>query len=128
MGLAVVALIAAGVVSAFVSANTIDEHATYKHAGAQVRVTGPIGCTPGERISIRVTVAQPAAGARTRNDWKSRCTGELQHWQVRARARPGTRFGAGRGRVCAVATTREAGPITHTRKWWERVQVSGGFR
>ena len=111
--------------SAFISANTIDGEATSARAGARVRVTGPIGCTSGERVSIRVTVAQSATGARARNTWTARCTGEIQHWQVRARARQGARFETGAGRVCAVAKTRTAGRVTDTRRWCERVAVSG---
>ena len=89
-----------------------------------MRVTGPIACTRGERVAIRVTVRQPATAARARSRWKGRCTGEVQHWQVRARARGATRFENGRGRVCAVATTRSGARVTDRRRWCERVQVS----
>ncbi len=58
--LAALLLTAAEPASAFVTANTIDRHTTSTRAGAQLRVTGPIGCTPGERIAIAVTVTQPA--------------------------------------------------------------------
>ncbi|MGH2989684.1 MAG: hypothetical protein ACRDMA_07440 [Solirubrobacterales bacterium] len=127
VGFAAVLLCGAEAASAFLTANTIDAHATYTRDGARVRATGPIGCTREERISIRVTVTQSASGARARESWKGRCTGELQHWQVRAHARRGTLFQTGRGRVCAVATTRSGDRVTDTRKWCERVQVSGGF-
>ena len=113
--------------SVFVSANTIDGQATSTRDGARVRATGPIGCTSGERVSIRVTVTQSATGARARKTWTGRCTGEIQHWQVRARARQGTRFETGAGRVCALAKTRTAGRVTDTRKWCERVAVSARF-
>jgi pimeloyl-ACP methyl ester carboxylesterase len=110
--------------SAFVSANTIDELATYRKPGRLVRVTGPIACTRGERVAIRVAVTHSATAARARSRWKRRCTGEVQHWQVKARARGGTRFEPGRGRVCAHATTRVGTRVTDTRKWCERVQVA----
>ena len=113
--------------SAFLTATTIDAQATDTLGGARVRATGPIGCTSGERVSIRVTVTQPATGAQARKTWTGRCTGEIQHWQVRARARPGARFETGAGRVCAVARTRTAGRATDTRKWCERVAVSARF-
>lgn len=58
-----------------------------------MRATGPIGCTSGEHISITLTVTQAATGARARKTWKGRCTGELQDWQVRARA-PATQRGS----------------------------------
>lgn len=121
---AAVLLSGADVASAFLTANTIDGLATYTRDGTRVRATGPIGCTSGERVSIRVTVTQSSNGARARKTWTGRCTGEIQHWPVRARASHGTRFETGAGRVCAVAMTRTAGRVTDTRKWCERVQVS----
>jgi len=127
VGFAALTLWGADPASAFIAANTIDRHATYKADGARVRATGPIGCTSGERVSIRVTFTQAAIGARARQAWTGRCTGEIQHWQVRARARQGARFETGAGRVCAVAKTRTAGRVTDTRKWCERVAVSADF-
>jgi hypothetical protein len=124
VGLAVVLLSGAEPASAIITANTIDEQATYTRDGARARATGPIGCTRGERISIGVAVSQPATAARARNRWKGRCTGKVQHWQVRARARRGTRFENGGGRVCAVANTRTGSRVTDTRRWCERVDVS----
>jgi pimeloyl-ACP methyl ester carboxylesterase len=124
VGLAVVLLSGAEAGSAFISANTIDEHATYKERGTLVRVTGPIACTRGERISISVAVRQPATAAHARNRWRGRCTGKVQHWQVRARARGRTRFENGSGRVCAVATTHSGSRVTDRRRWCERVDVS----
>lgn len=118
------ALWAADPAGAFIAANTIDAQSTSTRGGTRVRTTGPIGCTRGERLSIRVTVTQPATGARARKSWNSRCTGEIQHWQVRARARHRTRFETGAGRVCAVAKTRSAGRVTDTREWCEPVAVS----
>lgn len=123
VGLAVVLLSGAEAASAFISANTIDERATYKKDGSLLRVSGPIACTRGERVSIRVAVRQPATAARARKRWKSRCTGQLQKWRVTARARGGTRFENGGGRVCAEAKTRAGSRVTDTRKWCERVNV-----
>ncbi len=113
--------------SAFISANTIDRHATYRKNGTHVRTTGPIGCSRGERISIRITITQRATGGWARQRWTARCTGELQHWQVRARARHRTRFASGAGKVCAAARTRVGGRVTDTRTWCEPVAVSAGF-
>jgi pimeloyl-ACP methyl ester carboxylesterase len=122
-GLAALLLSGADAASAFIAANTIDELATHKNDGRLLRVTGPIGCTRGERVSIRVTVTQRATGARARSRWRGRCTGKVQRWQVGARARRGTRFENGRGRVCAVAKTRSGSRVTDTRSWCERVNV-----
>ena len=125
-GLAVVLLCGAETASAFLTANTIDGRATYEKNGRLVRVSGPIACTRGERISIRVTVRQPATAVRARSGWKRRCTGKVQHWQVTAHARRRTRFGNGVGRVCAVAHTRAGSRVTDTRRWCEPVKVVAG--
>ena len=126
-GVAALTLWGTDTANAFIAANTIDGPATHTRDGTRVRATGPIGCTSGERVSIRVTVSQSATGARARKTWTGRCTGEIQHWQVRARARQGARFETGAGRVCAVAKTRIAARVTDTRKWCERVAVSARF-
>jgi hypothetical protein len=128
-GLAASLLCGADAAGAYITNNSgnIDPHATYRQDGARVRATGPIGCTRGERVIIRVTVAQAATRARAREAWTRRCTGEIQHWQIRARARLGTRFEMGRGKVCAVAMTRSADRVTDTRTWCQRVRLSSGF-
>ena len=126
-GVAALTLGGADAASAYIAANTIDGRATHTNDGARVRETGPIGRTRGERVSIRVTISQAATGARASKTWKRRCTGEIQHWQVRARAHKGTRFATDAGRVCAAAETRAAGRLTDTRTWCERVSVSGRF-
>jgi pimeloyl-ACP methyl ester carboxylesterase len=123
VSLAALLLFGADPASAFVSANTIDEQATYRKDGRLLRVTGPVACTPGERVSIRVAVRQPATAARARGRWRGRCSGKVQRWQVGLRARRGTRFENGRGRVCAVATTRSGARVTDRRRWCERVTV-----
>jgi pimeloyl-ACP methyl ester carboxylesterase len=123
IGLAIVLLSGAEAASALVSANTIDERATYTKHGRLARVGGPIRCTRGERLSVGFAMSQPATAARARSRWRSRCTGEVQHWHMKARARRGTRFNDGRGRVCAVATTRHGSRVTDRRRWCERVRV-----
>jgi dienelactone hydrolase len=123
-GVAASLICGADAASAFITANTIHQHATYTQDGARVRASGPIGCTRGERVSIRVTVAQAATRARARKAWTRRCSGEVQDWQVTARARRGTRFATGSGRVCAGAKTRTRARVTDTRRWCERVTLS----
>jgi pimeloyl-ACP methyl ester carboxylesterase len=117
-----VVLLSGADASAFLAANTIDKVATFDKRGRLVRVTGPVACTRGERIAIRVAVRQPGNAARARGRWTGRCTGEVQRWRVKARAR---RFEHGRGRVCAHATTRTGNSVTDTRRWCERVRLAG---
>jgi hypothetical protein len=119
-----VALCAASAAQAGIALNTIDRHLTYERGGALTRVSGPIGCTRGERIAITVRVRQMRSGARARGRWTGRCTGDVQRWQVRARARGRARFAGGRARVCAVGTTRAGARVTDTHRWCRRVSVS----
>jgi alpha-beta hydrolase superfamily lysophospholipase len=124
VGLSVVLLSGAEAASAYIAGNTIDEQATYRKHGRLLRVSGPIRCPRGERITIGVVVSQPATEAHARGRWKSRCTDQIQKWRITARAHRGTRFEDGGGRVCAVANTRNGSGVTETRKWCERVSVS----
>jgi hypothetical protein len=48
-GLAALTLCGADAASAFIAANTIDRHATYRQDGAQARASGPIGCVTATR-------------------------------------------------------------------------------
>ena len=127
VGFAALTLGGAPPAQAGVALNTIDGHVTYDRDGARVRASGPIGCTRGERIGIRVKVSQAATAARARGVWTGRCTGEVQHWQMRARTGPEVRFAEGAARVCAVARTRVGHQVTDTRKWCKRVPLSAGF-
>jgi pimeloyl-ACP methyl ester carboxylesterase len=117
-------LCTASAAHAGIALNTIDRNVTHARDGAHVRATGPIGCTRGERIAITLRVSQAATGARARGRWAGRCTGDVQHWKVRARARGHARFAGGRGNVCAVGRTRAAGRVTDARRWCRRVSVS----
>jgi hypothetical protein len=127
VGVAALFLCAAQTAYPIIATNTIDRHVTYRSGGASVRVSGPIGCARGERIAIRVTVIQAASDALASGRWQRRCTGQVQHWAVRARAHVGESFESGKARACAVATTRRASRLTDTRRWCQRVLVSPRF-
>lgn len=117
-GLAALVLGGAQSAHAGIALNTIDRHVT---SDEDVRSSGPIACTRGERIVIKVRVSQ-TSGARARGRWSGRCTGDRQRWRVRARAQE--RFASGPARVCAVARTRADGRVTDERRWCRRVSVA----
>jgi hypothetical protein len=112
---------------ALISTNTIDRQATYTNGGERVRASGPVACTRGELISIRVTVIQAATDARASQRWEQRCTGEVQHWQVRVRAEGGKRFESGKAKVCALAYTRAGRWMTDEKTWCATVSLSPRF-
>ena len=76
----------------------------------------------GERVSISVGVSQPPTAARAQNRSKGRCTGEAQHWRLRARPAAGPALRRQR-RSLRRASTRTVA-LTDTRRWCERVNVS----
>jgi hypothetical protein len=123
IGFAALALGAAGSAHGIIAANTIDRQATLTKHGMQVRTSGPVACSQDEWISLRATVKQPATHARARGRWDHRCTGEVQRWQVRARAKDSP-FVRGRVRVCAVARTRLGRRVTDRRAWCARVHLA----
>ena len=87
-------------------------------------MSGPIDCTRGERISIRITVTQSATGAP-----RAQSVEEPLHRRSSALAGQGAgprgiRFQNGSGRVCAVAKARTGTRVTDRRRWCERVNVA----
>jgi hypothetical protein len=127
VAIAAVTLHGAETARALISTNTIDRQATYTNGGARVRASGPVACTRGELVSIRVTVRQSRTDARASERWEHRCTGEVQHWHVRALSHGGKRFEAGKARVCAVAYTRAGRHMTDEKRWCVHVSLSPRF-
>jgi hypothetical protein len=96
---------------AMIASNTIDELATYRQDGGLVRATGPIGCTLGERISIRVAVRQPATAPRARR----RCATVVVLLPTGGGGRGGRSGGPQRPRRDAEHGGRDGGPDEGTR-------------
>ncbi len=105
----------------------IDRNAISTRGGANVQATGPLICSSGERVSLRVTVTQPATKARARARWKRGCTGAVQHWRVHAATQGGRRYEPGPAKVCVLGKTRAANRLTDRQRWCRRVSVSGRF-
>ena len=97
-------------VSAGIFLNTIDGTATLRGQGHQVVVTGPIKCTQGETVEIRIVVTQGSAEAT--GSFHGRCSGAEQQWTVHAPTRNGPTLTAGSARVDAWAVTRAKGELT----------------
>ncbi|MDX1664079.1 MAG: hypothetical protein R3272_09810 [Candidatus Promineifilaceae bacterium] len=84
--------------------------------GNGVLVGGHGGCTPGEIVTVVVTVTQPY-GATAVGQTEQTCTGELQRWQLPATTITSVRLQAGPAEACGLATTRDAGEVTATFDW-----------
>jgi len=78
IAVAVAALLGAGLAPAAfarILVNTIDPTAVVTDGGRQLVVTGPIGCTTGERAFLHVTVTQRTTGALAEGSTRVVCTG-----------------------------------------------------
>lgn len=96
-------------------------------AGEKITVSGHGGCTPGEVVTVDVTISQtigtsPAHGA---TQFQQSCTGELQTWQVVVMADAGDTFVDGPATACGIATTRDQyGSVTETFPWCKTVRLN----
>lgn len=101
--------------------NTIDDTATLNPGGHSVVVTGPVRCTEGETMEIRVTVTQESTDAVARGSTHLRCTGERQQWAVHAATRGPDGLQGTSAHVDAWGQTRFRGAVTDTTdEGWER--------
>lgn len=113
----VAGMLVAPMAFARITANTIDAVATVTDHGRQLVVTGPIACTEGERLSLRVTVTQRATGAVAMGRTVVSCTGGNQQWEVHASARGKETFEVGPATAAALGRTSERGTITDAHQW-----------
>ncbi len=112
-----VAFVAAQPVFAAISNNTIDPTATLSADGRHVTVTGPIECTAGDTLVIRITVTEASTGAIGQGHSISPCTGEIQQFSVTATAVGAPSFAEGSGQACALGVTRRNRVNTDILQW-----------
>ena len=108
-----------------VAFNTIDSDAIVTHHGRHLVVTGPIQCTAGERAFLRVTVSQRPTGAVAEGATLFACTGDLQHWEVRAVTLGKASFQEGAAVATAIATTHDQGNTTDAHQWLVPITLVG---
>lgn len=76
--------------------------------GSTLTVSGTVACTPGQRVSIDVSVVQNSTHAFAVGGMQGRCTGHAQQWSTQATVEGNPTFEAGTAEVCATARTRTA--------------------
>src|SRR5690349_9488574 len=97
--------------------NTIDPVATVSGNGLHVLVTGPITCTDGERVSLRVIVTQRETGALAEGVALFTCTGAGQHWSALASIQGNETFQPGPATAVATGRTSFAGKTSDAHQW-----------
>jgi len=82
-------------------------------------VTGPISCTAGERVPLRVTVTQRTTGALAEGSTRVVCAGEgqLQQWEVHATAQGANTFEPGAATAVAVGRSTRRGDTSDAHQW-----------
>jgi hypothetical protein len=111
-----------------VTANTIDPVATVTDQGRQLIVTGPIGCTTGERAYLRVTVTQRATGAVAEGRTLLTCTGGTQQWEVHASVQGDETFEEGPATAAALGRTTAGRKTTDAHQWSVDLTLAGEAR
>jgi len=116
--LAIVAgLVAATMAFAKVVRNTIDAVAVVTENGRHVVVTGPLECTPGERVHLSVTVTQRTTGAIAAGRAFVICTGDEEAWGIDAAVQGRETFEIGPATAVAVARSVARGDTTDAHQW-----------
>ena len=107
-----------------IALNTIDAVAHQTEDGRQIVVTGPIVCTAGERVTLRVTVTQRSTGAVGQGHTRFTCTGALQQWEVWITHGKKAAFAYGVATAVAFARTTAQGTPTDAHQWLVEVTVT----
>jgi len=118
----IAAMLAAPLAIAKIVTNTIDPVATVE--GRHVILTGPIRCDEGQRVMIGVTVTQRSTGALAEGDTHLICTGETQHWEIRASTRDNETFEAGTATAVTVGRTTERGVTDDAQQWLGQITLA----
>jgi hypothetical protein len=109
--------LAAGTAVAKITRNTIDAAALLTDSGRAVIVTGPLTCTPDERVFLSVTITQRSTGALAEGRGVITCSGEAQQWEVGAALQARATFVDGPAIAVAVARATDHGITTDAHQW-----------
>ena len=123
--LTLVGLLIAPVALARVVLNTINPVAIVTDNGRHLVVTGPIACTSGEKVYLRVTVTQRSTGAVAEGRTRLTCTGDTQQWEVHASTQGKDTFEAGPATAVALGRTSNRGDITDAHQWLVDITLVG---
>ena len=121
--LTLVSVFVARTAFAKLAANTVDPVALVAENGRQILLTGPISCTEGERVDLRVIVTQRSTGAIAEGHAIVIGTGALQQWEVRAIAEGEANFEEGPATAVALARSTFHGRATDAHQWLVNVTL-----
>ena len=116
---AIIVLLLTQTTSANMFRNTINPDVTMNANGRHLSVKGPIACSEGELLRIRLTVTQASTGALAQGYTSLDCAGDDVdlEWSLKAVTYGATRFEEGEAQACAMGLTRLNGEVTDIRQW-----------
>jgi len=100
-----------------ITANTINPIAIVTDGGRHILATGPIACTQGERLHLRVTVTQRSTGAVAEGRTLDTCTGDTQPWEVHVSTQGAATFEEGPATATVVGRTTDHEKTTDAHQW-----------
>ena len=107
-----------------IAKNTIDPVGVLAKNGVHLQVTGPIACTAGESVELRVTVTQRTTGAVGDGGARITCTGNDQIWRVQLQKTGRETFEPGAAVAVAFARTSFRGQVTDAHQWLVDMKIS----
>lgn len=116
---AIIVLLLTQTTSANMFRNTINPDVTMNANGRHLSVKGPIACSEGELLRIRLTVTQASTGALAQGYTSLDCSGDDVdlEWSLKAVTYGAARFEEGEAQACALGLTRLNGEVTDIRQW-----------
>ena len=97
--------------------NTIDSTAKITDNGRGIVVTGPLQCSEGQPVDLRVTVSQRSTGAIAEGTARIRCTPDRAQWEVRITTQGNATFQEGPAIATALARSTQHGDPDDAHQW-----------
>lgn len=94
--------------------------------GQNVQVSGQVGCTADETVTIVVTLTQTSTTAIATGQTQETCTGEFQKWGTRATTTGSIPLTTAPAEACGLITTAADGNETDRVEWCSSVDFFHG--
>ena len=117
VGMILAGTLIGGLASARIARNTIDPTAKLTDHGRGILVTGPLQCSEGQPVDLRVTVSQRSTGAVAEGTARITCTPDEQKWDVRITTQGNATFQEGPAIATALARSTQHGDADDAHQW-----------
>jgi hypothetical protein len=101
-----------------------DRTGTLQAGGDQARLSGPVNCSEGEQVRLRITINQKATGAVAQATWTHQCTLNALHWHATATVTDSTALKPGCAQAEGLAITRHNGKPVRSLQWLRTITLT----